>query len=228
MMLDALLLRLIPAPATRDTLDDDPLRLKFVAVGTLGPTMLKELAPLLIVILAPATSETLLLVPFRLKLVAAAGVGPTIVIDDAPVFRVMFAPATSDRLLELPFSENCGAALEIVMDDAPVAREMPFPATSVTLPVLALREKLVPPGAGAIMLMLDAFCESVMFAPAMSETDCEIPFRLKLLPVMDARLLATARALASSSDQLELTWPPQLNSPTSGSISDRNGVVVGI
>ena len=81
------------APATRDTLEEDALRLKFVAAGTVGPTIVMLLAPLLNVILAPATRLTLLDVPFKLKFVATGTVGPTIVMLDAPVFRVMLAPA---------------------------------------------------------------------------------------------------------------------------------------
>lgn len=68
------------APATSDTLEDVPLRLKFVAAGTVGPTSVRLLAPLLIVMLAPATRLTLLDVPLRLKLVAAGTLGPITVI----------------------------------------------------------------------------------------------------------------------------------------------------
>jgi hypothetical protein len=46
-------LKLIPAPATKETLLELPFRLKFVATGTEGPMIWMLLAPVEIVILLP-------------------------------------------------------------------------------------------------------------------------------------------------------------------------------
>lgn len=70
------LLRVMFEPATRDAKDDEPLREKLVAAGTVGPTIVMDDAPVLRVTLAPATNDTLLEVAFNAKLVAAGTVGP--------------------------------------------------------------------------------------------------------------------------------------------------------
>jgi hypothetical protein len=57
----------IPAPAEIDTLLDVPSRLKFVAVGTVGPTIVIVLRLLFSVIFAPATSDTLPVLAFKLN-----------------------------------------------------------------------------------------------------------------------------------------------------------------
>lgn len=84
------------APATSDTLDEDALSEKFVAVGTVGPTIVIELAPELNVILAPATRLTLDEVPFKKKLVAAGTAGPITVTEGfvESCDNVIFGPAT--------------------------------------------------------------------------------------------------------------------------------------
>ena len=87
----------ITVPAINVTLDEEPLRLKFVATGTAGPMILMVLRDELKVMFAPATSEALELLPFKLKFVAAGTVGPTIVMLFTPVLSVMLAPA--DRMI---------------------------------------------------------------------------------------------------------------------------------
>ena len=72
-------LKATPAPATRLTLEEVPFKEKFVAAGTVGPTIVMLLAPELKVIFAPATRLTLLDVPLREKLVAAGTFGPEMV-----------------------------------------------------------------------------------------------------------------------------------------------------
>lgn len=91
------------APATRDTLELVPLRLKFVAAGTVGPTIVILLAPEFRVMLAPATRDTLLDVPLREKLVAAGTAGPITVIDGLvdSWLRVILLPATNWKADEL-------------------------------------------------------------------------------------------------------------------------------
>jgi hypothetical protein len=90
------------APATRETLDEEALRLKLVATGAVGPTIVILEAPELKVMFAPATSETLLEVPFRLKLVAIAVFGPEIVMFGLVLFwdNVMLFPATNPNPVE--------------------------------------------------------------------------------------------------------------------------------
>jgi len=66
-IVEALLASEILLPATKETLDDDPLSEKLVAVGTVGPTIVMLDAPELKVMLFPATSETLAVVPLRVK-----------------------------------------------------------------------------------------------------------------------------------------------------------------
>jgi len=63
----ALLLRLIPAPETRETLEEEPFRLKLVAVGTEGPIIEIVLADVLNVILLPPIRDTLPVKPFKLN-----------------------------------------------------------------------------------------------------------------------------------------------------------------
>jgi len=58
--------RLIPAPATSDTLLELPFREKLVPPG-FGPTIVIELAPALRVILLPATRDALPVEALRLK-----------------------------------------------------------------------------------------------------------------------------------------------------------------
>jgi len=80
------------APAERDTLLEVPLRLKFVATGTVGPTRVMLLAPEFNVILAPATKDTLEELPFRLKLTAVEGGLPINWMLPAPVLIVILLP----------------------------------------------------------------------------------------------------------------------------------------
>jgi hypothetical protein len=54
-MLLAPLAKEIPAPVTRDTLLDDPFKLKLVAPAAAGPMIVMLLAPVFSVIFAPAT-----------------------------------------------------------------------------------------------------------------------------------------------------------------------------
>ena len=53
------------APATKENEEEDAFKEKFVAAGTVGPTIVMLEAPELNVIFAPATNETLELVPFN-------------------------------------------------------------------------------------------------------------------------------------------------------------------
>ncbi len=82
MTLDAPLANPILAPATKLTLEDEPLREKFVAVGTVGPTNVIEDAPEFMVKLAPATRDTLPVEALRLNPAAPAD-GPIMVIEEA-------------------------------------------------------------------------------------------------------------------------------------------------
>jgi hypothetical protein len=79
-MVLALLAKAMLAPAIKETLEELPLSEKLVAAGTVGPMIVKLLAPLLIVILAPAIIDTLDEVPLRLKFVAEGTNGPEMVI----------------------------------------------------------------------------------------------------------------------------------------------------
>ena len=93
----------MPAPAERDTLEEVPFRLKFVATGD----VILRVLPLLVTTTAPPpTIDTLEDVPFRLKLVAVGTEGPTIEIVEALLCSVMLLPATRETLDELPFSEK--------------------------------------------------------------------------------------------------------------------------
>jgi hypothetical protein len=170
----------IPAPATRDTLLDDPLSEKFVAKGTVGPTIVIEDAPVVSVILLPATNVTLLLVPFSEKLVANGTVGPTTVIDDAPELNVIFAPATKLTLDDEAFNEKLVATgtdgPTTVIDEAPLLNVMFAPATKLTLLLDAFRLKLVAIGTvGPTRVKEDAPELIVKFAPATKLTLDELP-----------------------------------------------------
>lgn len=66
-MVEALFPMPIPAPAEIETLEDVPFNWKLVAAGTVGPTMVMELAPEFRVILAPADRLRLILEPLSLK-----------------------------------------------------------------------------------------------------------------------------------------------------------------
>lgn len=86
--------KLMPAPATSDALDDEPLREKLVAAG-------RPVTEMVIVdrlddrpMFVPATRLTLDDDPFRLKLVAAGTAGPEMVILFTPVASVMLLPPT--------------------------------------------------------------------------------------------------------------------------------------
>jgi hypothetical protein len=93
--------KLIPAPLTRETLELEPLRLKLVAAGTVGPTMVTLLAPELSVIFAPATRLTLDDVPFSVNPAPPPDV-PMMVILGLVEFwdRVMLLPATKPNAVE--------------------------------------------------------------------------------------------------------------------------------
>lgn len=61
-------LKVMFAPAIRDTLLDVPFKEKLVATGTVGPMIVMLEAPEFRVMLFPATSETLPVVPLNVKL----------------------------------------------------------------------------------------------------------------------------------------------------------------
>ena len=67
-ILDAPLAKLIFAPATRLTLDEEALSEKLVAAGTVGPIIVIVEATLVSVMFAPATNEALFVIPLRVKL----------------------------------------------------------------------------------------------------------------------------------------------------------------
>lgn len=133
-MLEAPLAKLMFAPATNDTLEDVPLREKFVAAGTVGPTRVSDDAPEFMVMFAPATMETLLEVPLRLKSVAAGIVGPSIVMVELLLLNVMFTPATKDTLVALPFRLKLVApSTDAVIVDAFSPKLTPLASSNVRL-----------------------------------------------------------------------------------------------
>ncbi len=93
----------IPAPAEIDTELDVALRLKFVAVGTVGPEMVIVEALLWSVILFPATSDTLPVEALSVNAAPAPPAPPIIVIVELSWESVMFVPATKETLFVEPF-----------------------------------------------------------------------------------------------------------------------------
>ena len=174
----------IPAPAERDTLLEVPFKLKFVAAGTVGPTIVMLDAPELKVMFAPATSDTLLEVPFSEKFVAVGTVGPMIWIEDAPVERVMLFPAESTIVPvdDAKVPAESAFCPEIVTVDRFEANWIFGPATKLTLLEEPLRLKFVAAGTvGPTIVIDDAPLFSVIFAPATKDTLDEVPFKLKLV-----------------------------------------------
>jgi hypothetical protein len=148
--------KLMPAPATRLTLDADPFREKFVAALDTEMVIDDRLDD--IPIPAPAIRDALELDPFKLKLVATGTVGPTMVTACNDCDKVMFDPPTNvtaplvmDDVAPAVFPlvpmtmALCTVpelAAEMVMDDAPVVSVILLPPTRVTDPVEPFREKL--------------------------------------------------------------------------------------
>jgi hypothetical protein len=139
-MLDAPEAREMLGPSTRLTLEEEAFRLKLVATGTVGPTMVIDDAPVFRVMFAPAAKmivpvEVAAAVPMAAT-AAAPGVGPTMVIELAPLLKVMFAPATSETLAVVPFRVNVPppppAPPEIVIVLPDEDRVMLLPATSTS------------------------------------------------------------------------------------------------
>ena len=123
----------IPPPATKDTDDDEPLRLKLVATDE-TETVIVELLddnP----IPAPATIDALDELPLSEKFVAV-GTTAEIVIVEFELLKLMFPPATRDTLSVVPFNVNGLAtaplAPMIVMVDLLLLKEMFEPATRET------------------------------------------------------------------------------------------------
>ena len=108
----------IPAPVTKETLLDDPLREKFVAAGIVGPEIVITCKDCESVILLPPTKVT---APEVIELVAPAvlpDVPITIALCTVPLFaaeivivlafelRVILFPATREALPVEPFNVN--------------------------------------------------------------------------------------------------------------------------
>ncbi len=192
------LLNPIPAPATRETLEELPFREKLVAVGTLGPTIViackdcervmllpptKVTEPELITVVAPAV--------FPLVLITRAlwTLGPPIEITPAPFEEtvMLFPPemviGPLDKEPVGPIELTTDPVEEIVIVEAEELNPIPAPATKLTLLELPLRLKLVAAGTlGPTIVMLEAPVFKVMFAPAAST----------IVPVLVARPVPNA------------------------------------
>lgn len=145
----------MPAPATRDTLEELAFSEKFVAAGTVGPAIETVIAPAAVAVFrvtfAPATKAREIAVPVTdvpealMVCVPSACTLAEIEMVERFEARPIPAPATSETLEVEPLSAKFVAAVEteIVIVERLEASPIPAPATSDTLEEEAFREKFV-------------------------------------------------------------------------------------